>query len=131
MNGKHPNSPTVPTTDGISTRQAILQAAEWIVAHPDLYDFGKAGIPRDGDCGCMLGWIGYFAGMEPKTEVLHVSSELLGLENEHGLHCSDPFYERIAPLVGKHGYQDLKKLTPTKAAKALRLYADKYYGDAQ
>ncbi len=46
-------------------KQAALKAANFIETHPEQYNFMALNIPKyETDCGCMLGWTSFFAGIE-------------------------------------------------------------------
>jgi len=102
-------------------RQAILKAADSIEQNPGLFHFGSTRIPNPGcgSPGCALGWIGHHLGMSAgkglydKDNFLYKS---LGIKE-------DCCFERLTKTVGSYNW----KFCPTKCAKALRLYADKYH----
>lgn len=99
----------------MNLREAILKAADHIEANPGLFDFGIPMVPNN--CwarGCALGWIGYFADVQGES-ISKVSTQLLGLRD------SGVFYGRMNEWGAD--WDD----TATEAARALRLYADKYH----
>jgi hypothetical protein len=99
-------------------RQFVLMAADKIERFPKQFDFWMCSVPSSpNDCGCALGWIGYFAGrrLEP---VGRASEELLGFD-------SAVFYDRMDGMNARWAYSS------SVCAKALRLYADTYLADTR
>ena len=100
----------------MNIRNAILAAADHIERNPKDYDFMRWAVP-DGNCkACMLGWIGHFLGM-----VGAVNNEVkraISPDNDW-----DAFYCRVRDALGSSRFQS----DASEAAKALRLYADKYH----
>lgn len=101
---------------------AIMKAADHIERNPKQYAFHATLIPPCGTPGCMLGWIGHFAGVGDRRDVLEaVNRELLGLHGDDHTDCE--FYDRI------EASQHFTKLTDAPSiAKCLREYAETYHG---
>lgn len=103
------------TTD---IRQAILMAADKIERFPGQFDFGETRVPSaPTDCGCALGWFGYFAGTEKDLVVSFVSEGLLGVTD-------NVFYGRM------HSMERPGEAWPAfgaDCAACLRRYADTYH----
>jgi hypothetical protein len=76
-------------------REAILKAADHIEKHPELYDFFKHDIPADGQRGCLLGWIGRFAGMPAEVYGAASRNPLEFAARKVGFHDSTSFYGRM------------------------------------
>lgn len=75
-------------------REVILQAADHIERHPELYDFFKHDIPEDNEVGCLLGWIGRLAGMAP-VEYEGVSNPLVAAARKVGFKDDLDFYKAL------------------------------------
>lgn len=103
----------------MNIRSAILAAADWIEKNPDLYNFHNTRIPDCKTPGCLLGWIGVFAGIK-KGEGVNSVEKFLGCYVP-GL--TSEFYERISTLGGPRACV----LDGDTAPIALRAYADKYH----
>lgn len=100
---------------------AIMKAADHIEMKPYLYDFMHTTVPDCGTPGCMLGWIGHFAGVPVGSDVLDtVAQPLLGIYYE--VHMAHPFYMRLRELGAGRYWTDA-----AVAAAAMRLYAEKYH----
>lgn len=103
----------------MNIREAILRAADRIQAEPRHYDFDNNKVPDLDNCGtpgCMIGWIGVFAGFK-NGEPVSVVSEALGTSDLE-------FYHRIRQL-SRDGFCAL--LAAEDVPAALRAYADKYH----
>lgn len=97
---------------------AIMKAADHIERDPESYNFGRIHVPDCGTQGCMLGWIGFYAGVTVGSDVLtKVGHDLL---HEAGNRHSDlSFYDKL----GNQRYtQDVRA-----AVSGLRLYAETYW----
>lgn len=102
----------------MNIRQAILKAADHIECKPESYNFGSCSVPAlCGSPGCMLGWIGHFAGAPVDSSIGHAALNFLGVS-------STEFYARIRS-VSIDGY--CAYLPADHVAHALRAYADKYH----
>lgn len=104
-------------------RRAIYRAADLIEHNPSRYKFFSVHIPQLGDrqCrACMLGWIGYFAGIR-ESSILSVA-RAMGMND-----LGDEFYKKIADwgsrLSLKTGPLLASELLPREAAFAMRCYA--------
>lgn len=74
---------------------AILAAAEFIVEKPEHFDFMKGRVPSSQrESGCLLAWIGYFAGIPAGTEFTCVAEEI-GLPDEVGTAAGERFSEWV------------------------------------
>jgi hypothetical protein len=51
----------------VTIREAILKAADHIEQNPERYDFSSCETPDCGTPGCMIGWIGHFAGVDYRS----------------------------------------------------------------
>jgi hypothetical protein len=105
----------------MNVRQAILSTADQIEKFPHTYSFYANSPDNNYGVGCLLGWIGRFAGLfgEPNCGV---AGKVLGYPGGE-LAATGPFYAEIDDLLG----DPLDKLEPKHAARGLRLYADKRY----
>lgn len=57
--------------------QAILHAADFILCHPECYDFFCSEVPETETAeGCALAWIGFFLGMPKGTSYIDVAEEV-------------------------------------------------------
>lgn len=94
-------------------RQFVLMAADRIERFPDSFDFWACRVPSSTcDCGCALGWIGYFADMRDE-EVSIVSEQQLGIDG-------GAFYGRMDGI-------SMEWVNSSSACAAtLRRYADTY-----
>jgi len=100
-------------------RQAILQAADHLELHPETYDFMSVHIPSCGTPGCVIGWVGYFLGVDPgkaiggeflyETPIMGVSSHI--------------FYTRLDAFLQPRSWI----VNASIAAATLRKYADLYH----
>lgn len=103
------------TTPKVSVKQAVLLAADFIENNPESYYFGEDVKPTHcGGQGCMLGWIGFFAGAK-EWRAYYISIEVLDT-------AEDTFYARISELVNKSNFTGSAKV----AARGLRKYAEEY-----
>ena len=101
-------------------RTAILKAADRIESNPAAYSFVRSGKPGCGSPGCLMGWIGFYAGVSEDrrnaaTYASQVAQQLFGMG-----HWSQAVY-----LITSHasGYAKDAKV----AARLLRAYANKYH----
>lgn len=102
----------------MDVRKAILQAAEHIEKNPKDYSFCTVDIPADcGTPGCLLGWIGHFAGMTGYINA--VPPILRQLSERH-------FYSEMIRLVPSKEGKDWHRDAAT-AVKGLRAFADKHF----
>jgi len=100
-------------------RDAILRAAYHIEHNPEQFDFH--GIDRPNNCdtpGCALGWIGFFANIDPSGVqcIVKATATALGTSSAH-------FYDVMDTCAETSGWIDSAQL----CAKGLRAYADKYF----
>ena len=121
-------------TEQVNVYDAILNAAAFIEATPERFNFMECTIPRANDCGtpgCALGWIGAMAGLADPDEQFGGIAIVAGhhRNEEHppersllGIDQLD-FYERMDALV-PHWAKEA-----SACAKGLRLYAEQYHGD--
>jgi len=94
--------------------RAFRKAARLIERNKQRYNFWEGKTPtEERGQGCPAAWIGYYLGMDSYAG--EVTKERLGVSLL-------VFLERLGVLVGE-AWQENHRL----AAKALRLYADKYY----
>jgi hypothetical protein len=94
-------------------RQFVLMAADKIHRFPKQFDFWMCSVPSSpNDCGCALGWIGYFADMRDEA-VSIVSEKLLGIDG-------GAFYGRMDGMNIDWAYSS------SVCAATLRRYADTY-----
>lgn len=65
---------------------AITAAIDFIEANPKKYHYFDVTAPQcDSDCGCLISWIGYFAGFIPDTPTETLIPEIvewLGYEDQ-------------------------------------------------
>ena len=118
-------------------RDAILKAADHIEQNPQSFNFRETFTPND-ECGtgCALGWIAYFLNIKDTYDssavgIVKVASLLLTGEilltqvtAKDVPNCLE-FYNKMHTLDF-----DWKK-SAVNCAKALRLYADKFYPEVQ
>lgn len=106
----------------MNTYEATLAAADLIELQPLNYEFWNNEVPvHCNSCGCALGWIGFFLGVEPRTSSQHeVASRRLGIRPSE-------FYRTLDELTGsdRDSVRNWRE-SPRECAKALRLYAQKY-----
>lgn len=107
----------------MNIREAILAAADHIERNPGAYNYQSNSKPSCNSPGCLMGWIGFFAGVE---------------EAEYGYMgdvCSAVGFDycdilRFTFAMPDDAYMQLGGLytkSAPVAAKVLRLYADKYH----
>ena len=105
---------------------AIMRAADKAQGEPSDYNFWCSSVP-DADCGspaCMLGWIGFFAGTKSRFKGINWVRNMDVAVGTLGLQDTGVFYKRCAELLGHAGFVT----EPKEAARAMRLYAEKYHG---
>jgi hypothetical protein len=112
----------------ITTRQAILAAADHIEKWPDLYDDTSTAIPWSlREPASAKGWIGYFAGMPPNgLSTVRVEFGALGYDNASGFHHD---MEAVCRAMGWRGWLLSWRSNAKLAARCLRRYADERYGE--
>lgn len=101
----------------LDVRSAILKAADWIEKNPSKYSFQSTRIPECGSPGCMIGFIGMFAGC--KGNVFDVSPALLGKTH-------NKFVTEIFAIRSENGGGQVTT-DASVAAACLRLYADRFH----
>lgn len=108
-------------------RTAMYKAADSIEMNPDLFNYGSCGRP-DPSCGtpgCALGWIGFHSGVKFIEDGKRNGRFVKGLDDVADLVVPDrdacTFYDRMTSF----DYSWMR--SAKKCAKALRLYADKYF----
>lgn len=106
-------------------RIAILKAADWIENNPHLYAFRKAEVPECGSPGCMVGWVGSFAGYRAGTNCWRVDA---GCKRIIGVNC-ETYSDRIAAICRENNWFGGGAYTNDAhtAACAMRLYADRFH----
>lgn len=101
-------------------RDAILKAARQIEQTPEMFNFMSCGKPdlSCGTPGCALGWIGFFADINPQEYggLISETATALGVKDYQ-------FYERMDDCAADREWIDSAAL----CAKGLRAYADKYF----
>jgi hypothetical protein len=108
--------------------RAIRKAARTIERNKARYNFFRTARPEsERDKGCVLGWIGYYLDLQTADhDFADATAAALGLKPNHYSIAAEVFYQALDRFdLGDElkGWRDDNKL----AAKALRLYADKYY----
>jgi hypothetical protein len=114
---------------GRRLRKAFLRTADVIERNPDRFEFGSYAVPSRHDCGtpaCALGWICAFMGRRVARksdngdpgDVFCVTRGVAPLGITEG-----QFYRRMDEVAGTIDWHD----TGADCARALRLYADKWY----
>lgn len=112
-------------------REAFLQAAAHIEAHPEQYNFYKHHIPKtihDAQA-CLLGWAGYFydaerwSGLNTVSPIHNFSREVLGHEPTifyERLRYISPLFSLIEQRAGAKDWANDSKI----AANTLREFAE-------
>jgi len=103
-------------------REAFLKAADHIERHPSRFDFLRVRVPvSPRDCGCALGWVGYFYGLRDCSfgEILRYIHPERANSDWSGLDRA--FYNAMAG--GRHYWQQDAAL----CAQRLRAYADQHF----
>lgn len=101
-----------------SIHTLLIATAIYIEENPEQYNWLNGAVPKEGERpACMLALLGGIAGEAQGTLYFQIARDVLGT-SEH------VFHDRIKELVDKR-YHDAKE-----AARALRLYADKYHAEA-
>lgn len=106
----------------MNIRQAMLMAADHIERHPEA--FAPCQAQTKGNLGCPLAWAGEFLGICGATRTLAAIrgwevSEIVGVNVDR----DTAFINEMGQLVGV----DFMRMTATDAARAFRLYADRYH----
>lgn len=100
----------------MNIREAILHAADHIERNPRAYQFDTNSKPKCGTPGCLLGWIGHFAGIEATDDsYMDVVAKVIGHE---WMYMGD-----LADELGLGGYT----VDAKRAASVLRAYADRHH----
>lgn len=103
----------------MNIRTVMYKAANSIEQNPEMFSFVSIDMPGCGMPGCALGWIAYHVGgcghIYGNGWWSHLVEEAIGCD-------SMGFYDRMNELT----LHEWKNSAP-ECAKALRLYADKYY----
>lgn len=119
------------TAGGCTTSEAqafARQAADFIEQNPGRYAFKKAVTPRGDDpasIGCMLGWVGYFAGAPAEMPVSRIATNILGV-SDMGFYLFHPpatHFKTIASFV-EWIKTPMSYEHPAGAVEHLRAYAE-------
>jgi hypothetical protein len=101
----------------MSIREAILKAADHIERVPSDYDYQANHKPRCGSPGCLMGWVGFYAGIpinDNHGTYMSTLKHVLGFDYiDLQVELADQF----------HGYTTVAQT----GARLLRAYADKHY----
>ncbi len=110
----------------MNIREAILKAADHIERNPAAYCFSENDMPTCGTPGCLMGWIGFYAGVKP-TSACYMGAVRKALGFDYGdigafvrSFNGNVSHERYMHLMD---YQDDARV----GAEVLRMYADKYH----
>lgn len=100
-------------------RSAILQAADHIEKHPELFDYAEGLTPHCGTQACAAGWIGAFYGLEEGADITdrEASESMLGVD----YWTFDDRMDELNNKVEENWMRDAMA-----CAQTLRLYADTY-----
>lgn len=104
------------------------RAADFIEQNPRRYDFKRAFTPHGDDpasIGCMLGWMGHFAGAPADMPVTRIATAILGV-SEMGFYLFHPpatHFKTIASFA-EWIKSPMSYETPAGAVEHLRAYAD-------
>ena len=102
----------------MNIRIAILKAADSIERNPESYAFFQGDkLIGDSPRGCMLVWIGHFAGVEQVSR--YYSDDVA---QYLGLRYLNDFTSKCCKLITTEVYDN-----PVGATAVLRKYADKYH----
>ena len=106
--------------------EALKKAADFIERNPSNYNYFSMFVPPDlNHSGCLLGWTGYFLGMD-HTYLTTTNTDVV---RRLGHSCTLAFYDDVASCFGEsHSFESFSD--HKKSADALRSVAEKYHKQA-
>ena len=110
----------------MNVRQAILAAASHIERNPDQYKFHANGKPACGTPGCLMGWIGVYAGVAKSSHsYMNDTKAALGFDYQD----ITQFWSNKINSVPHNDWMRLSmfQVRADAAAELLRVFADERF----